>query len=103
MILEYGYLAFLLSIPLSAALAPLSLAGIVIYGYTGYLQLEIFFNGSRNILHLLPYIFVSTAMGLLTLCAKNVLLYHRMISIEMTLKEFIIEMRETHDAHYSRR
>lgn len=94
MILEYGYLGFLASVPLSIALPPAGLAGLAAYAYTGYLQLEIFFDHSRNILHLLPYIFVSIAMCLGVLCAKNVLLYHRMISIEMTLKEFVIEMKE---------
>lgn len=94
MILYYGYLGFIGSCTVGILIAPVSLLGFGVYCYTCYLQLELFHDHSRNILLLTPYFLVLPSVVLVTLCLKNVILYHKMIPIEMTLREFVIEMQD---------
>jgi len=84
----YGYIVFLVLIPLMTVFPPAVLGGIGIYGYTCYLQMKCFHAGSLNPFNMMPYIYVLWAMGLFLMSIKNLLLYHWMVAVEMTLPEF---------------
>jgi hypothetical protein len=85
------YVYLMIMLPISAILPCLGLIIIPMYGYIGYMQMDLLYAGSRNINHILPFIFVFIQLGFTSSGVRNYGLYLVLTGMKMTMKEVAAE------------